>query len=232
TERLRALLGYARERSPFHAARMRGFEPSTATVADLAPPPPMTKREAQDEWDAIITAPRLRRAGAERILAEQTWFSYTPDGEQVFSSGGSSGVRGVYVWDWSLLVTLACLAWRMQARAPRNPRPPGEPARLAVLEAGGPPHASTPLFDVPITAGMETVVIPAAQPFDELVAAVQRARPTHLVGYASVIGRLARAAAGGRLEIAPVRVSTNSEPLTAEDRDAIDAAWDVPVHNL
>ena len=107
TERLRALLTYARERSPFHAERMRGFDPSTATAADLARLPPMTKREAQDEWDAIVTAPRLRRAEAERILAEQTWFSYTPDGEQVFSSGGSSGVRGVYVWDWSLLVTVA-----------------------------------------------------------------------------------------------------------------------------
>jgi phenylacetate-CoA ligase len=213
TERLRALLSYARERSPFHAARMCGFDPSTATVADLARLPAMTKREAQDEWDAIVTAPRLRRAGAERILAEQTWFSYTPDGEQVFSSGGSSGVRGVYVWDWSLLVTLACLAWRMQARGEREAGGGARPARLAVLEAGGPPHASTPLFDVPITAGMETIVIPAAQPFDEVVAAVQRARPTQLVGYASV-------------------VSTNSEPLTAKDRDAIQTAWNAPIHNL
>jgi phenylacetate-CoA ligase len=235
TERLRGLLGFARERSPFHAARMRGFDPSTATVADLARLPAMTKRETQEEWDAIITAPRLRRAGAERILAEQTWFSYTTDGEQVFSSGGSSGVRGVYVWDWSLLVTLACLAWRMQTRDERRDAADGQPAgpaRLAVLEAGGPPHASTPLFDVPTTAGMETVVIAAGQPFDAVVAAVQSARPTHLVGYASVVGRLARAAVAGSLEIAPVRVSTNSEPLTTEDRDAIQAAWNVPIHNL
>jgi phenylacetate-CoA ligase len=232
TDRLRALLCYARERSPFHAARMRGFDPSTATVADLARLPAMTKREAQDEWDAIITTPHLRRAGAEAILAEQTWFSYTPEGEQVFSSGGSSGVRGIYVWDWSLLVTLACLAWRMQARGERDGGGDPRPARLAVLEAGGPPHASTPLFDVPITAGMQTTVIPAAQPFDEVVAAVQRVRPTHLVGYASVVGRLARAATAGGLEIAPVRVSTNSEPLTAEDRDAIQTAWSVPIHNL
>ena len=194
TERLRALLGYASERSPFHAARMRGFEPSTATVADLARLPPMTKREAQDEWDAIITAPRLRRAGAERILAEQTWFSYTPDGEQVFSSGARPGCAACTSGIGPLLVTLACLAWRMQARGERDAGAGASPARLAVLEAGGPPHASTPLFDVPITAGMETTVIPAAQPFDEVVAAVQRARPTDLVGYASIVGRLARAA--------------------------------------
>ena len=232
TERLRALLSYARERSPFHAARMRGFDPSSATVADLARLPAMTKRDAQDEWDSIITSPHLRRDDAEAILAQQSWFSYTPDGEQVFSSGGSSGVRGVYVWDWSLLVTLACLAWRMQVRGERDAGVGTRPARLAVLEAGGPPHASTPLFDVPTTAGMETIVIPAAQPFDAVLTAVQRARPTHLVGYASVVGRLARAAVAGDLELAPVRVSTNSEPLTVEDRDAIQAAWNVPIHNL
>jgi phenylacetate-CoA ligase len=57
----------------------------------------MVKQQAQDEWDAIVTEPALDRAGAERILSDQRWFSYTPAGSQVFSSGGSSGVRGVYV---------------------------------------------------------------------------------------------------------------------------------------
>jgi phenylacetate-CoA ligase len=71
TERLRSLLGFARERSPFHAARMDDIEPSTATVEDLARLPPMVKQEAQDEWDAIITTPDIDRAGAERVLAEQ-----------------------------------------------------------------------------------------------------------------------------------------------------------------
>jgi phenylacetate-coenzyme A ligase PaaK-like adenylate-forming protein len=201
TERLRALLAYARKRSPFHAARMAELDPSTATVADLARLPPMVKQEAQDEWDAIVTVAGLDRAGAERVLAE-------------------------------LFVTLACLAWRMQAREERRWPAAGVRARLAVLEAGEPPHASTPLFDVAIAAPMDTVVIPAGAPFDELLAAVADARPTHLVGYASVIGRLARAALAGELDIQPVRVSTNSEPLSEEDHHAIQRAWRAPVHNL
>ena len=81
-------------------------------------------------------------------------------------------------------------------------------------------------------AGMKTVVIPASAPFDEVLAAVAGARPTHLVGYATVIGRLARAALAGELEIRPLRVSTNSEPLLDEDRQAIRDAWNAPVHNL
>jgi phenylacetate-coenzyme A ligase PaaK-like adenylate-forming protein len=103
---------------------------------------------------------------------------------------------------------------------------------LAVLEAGEPPHASTPLFDVATGPLMDTIVIPAAAPFDQVLRAVTDAQPTHLVGYASVIGRLARAAIAGDLDIRPVRVSTNSEPLSEEDREAIGTAWTVPVHNL
>jgi phenylacetate-CoA ligase len=228
---LRALLSYARQRSPFHARRLRALDLSSASVADLASVPMMTKAEAQDCWDEIVTDRRLNRERAERILAEQEWYSYTPDGYQVFSSGGSSGVRGVYVWSWQLFVSAACLAWRMQARAERR-EPQQGPTRLAVLEAGMPPHASTPLFDVPTAVGMETVVIAAGAPFDEVRAAVAAARPTHLVGYPSVIGRLARAVLAGELACRPVRVSTNSEPLLDEDRHAIAEAWHVPVHNL
>ncbi len=95
-----------------------------------------------------------------------------------------------------------------------------------------PPHASTPLFDVPTAPGMETVVIPAGAPIDETISAVAAAQPTHLVGYATVVGQLARATVAGRLDIRPVRVSTNSEPLLDEDRQAIRDAWDAPVHNL
>lgn len=230
TARLRSLLGFARERSPFHADRMGDIDPATATAEDLARLPPMVKQDAQDAWDAIVTTPGIDRAGAERVLARQRWFSYTPAGLQVFSSGGSSGVRGVYVWDWQQFVTLACLAWRWQARAERAADV--RPARLVVLEAGEPPHASTPLFDVATVPWMRTVVIPAAAPFEKVLRAVAEARPTHLVGYASAVGRLARAAIAGDLDIRPVRVSTNSEPLSEEDRDAIDTAWGAPVHNL
>jgi len=230
--RLRALLAYARERSPFHAQRLRGLDPATANVADLASLPMMTKQDAQHQWDAVVTAPDLDRARAERILVDQQWFSYTAGDEQIFSSGGSSGVRGVYVWDWQFFVSAACLAWRTQARAERRRPAHSGPARLAVLEAGVPPHASTPLFDMPTTDDMQTVVIAAGAPFDEVLAAVAAAQPTHLVGYPSVIGRLARAALAGDLRITPVRVSTNSEPLLDEDRDAIVDAWEATIHNV
>ena len=230
--RLRSLLAYARQRSAFHARRLGGIDPDTAGVADLAALPVMTKQQAQDEWDAIITAPGPDRAGAEKILSEQQWFSYTRLDQQVFSSGGSSGVRGVYVWSWPFYVSATCLAWRMQARDEQRSPASAGPARLAVLCAAVPPHASTPLFDVPTAEGMSTAVIEAGAPFDEVLEQVAALDPTHLVGYATVIGRLARATSAGDLAIRPRRVSTNSEPLLPEDLDAIRRAWDPVVYNL
>lgn len=221
--RLRALLAYARERSPFHAKRLHGVE-------DLASAPIMTKQQAQEHWDSVITVPDLDRAAAERILAEQQWFSYTGHDQQVFSSGGSSGVRGVYVWDWPFFISAACLAWRMQARDEQ--RAPTADSRLAVLTAAVAPHASTPLFDVPTATGMRTTVIEAGAPFEQVLAEVGALAPTHLVGYATVVGRLARATLAGELAIRPRRVSTNSEPLLPEDRNAIVQAWGATVHNL
>jgi hypothetical protein len=180
TERLRSLLAYAASARPSTPpgwpTSTRPQRPSTTSRGCRR----WLKQEAQNDWDAIITAPDITHARAEQVLAQQPWFSYTPAGYQIFSSGGSSGVRGVYVWDWEQFVTLACLAWRWQARAERAAGSDLRAARLGVLEAGEPPHASTPLFDIAIESSMETIVIPAAAPFDQVERAVADAKPTLL----------------------------------------------------
>ena len=58
-QRLRMLLGFARERSSFHARRLE-LDTARATVADLASVPIMTKAEAQDCWDEIVTDSRAQ----------------------------------------------------------------------------------------------------------------------------------------------------------------------------
>ena len=81
-----------------------------------------------------------------------------------------AGVRGVFVWDWDQFITLACLTWRWQTAAERASGSDLRPTRLAVLEAGVPPHASTPLFDIGTGPPQETVVVPAASPFEQTAA--------------------------------------------------------------
>ena len=78
---------------------------------------------------------------------------------------------------------------------------------------------------------METVVIAAGAPVTKCWQPWPPPDP-RTSSATSVIGRLARTALAGDFDWRPVRVSTNSEPLLMEDRQAIVEAWDVPVHNL
>jgi len=184
------------KRSPFHARRLQDIDPAGTTVADLGAVPIMTKAQAQDCWDDIVTDRNLSRQRTEHVSGRT--------GMVFVHAGRLSGVQFGRLQRGSGRVRLGlavlCVR-RMSGMANAGASGAergitGPDAALPCSKRGVPPHASTPLFDVPTAAGMETVVIAAGAPFDEVLAAVAAARPTHLVGYPSVIGRLARAVAG------------------------------------
>ena len=93
-EGLRALLAVARERSPFHARRLRGIDPDRFQLEELPRLPVMTKAELMDDFDDALTDRRVTRALCERALA-----ATTDEPQPLFdayfclSSGGSSGRR-------------------------------------------------------------------------------------------------------------------------------------------
>jgi phenylacetate-coenzyme A ligase PaaK-like adenylate-forming protein len=72
---------------------------------------------------------------------------------------------------------------------------------------------------------------PATLPFDEIIARVQAAQPLVLVGYPSLITKLADAQRAGRLAITPISVTCTSEPLSRDQSDRIAAAFGVAPSN-
>ena len=97
-ERLRVLLGHAAGHSPFHARRLRGFDTSRFELADLTRLPTMTKDQMMAGFDEIVTDRRLTRRRVERHLAASTTEPALLLGRYVcLASGGSSGLRGVFV---------------------------------------------------------------------------------------------------------------------------------------
>ena len=97
-DRLRALLARAIERSPFHAARLRGVDPGRFELADLPRLPVMTKAQMMENFDAALTDRRLTRNLVERHLASSAAEPSLLLGEYVcLLSGGSSGRRGLIV---------------------------------------------------------------------------------------------------------------------------------------
>jgi phenylacetate-coenzyme A ligase PaaK-like adenylate-forming protein len=233
---LRETLAFAKAKSPWHAERLSGVDAASFTEADLARLPVMTKADVMSNWDEVVTDRRLTLAACNAdITAKLEGKSkdyYYLDDYLVIATGGSSGVRGVFPWSWDEFVEIACVTFRYQLRDEPPERLAAGRRFLAVIEAGEIVHGSPFLFSVSTDPAAEVQWFAANTPLIELVAALNAAQPTEINSFASVMGELGAEAAAGRLKIGPHRVTTNSEPLLPETRDAVRKAWGVAINNM
>lgn len=234
TTRLRTLLTVALERSPFHARRLDGLDPATFGLDDLASLPPMTKAEMMADLDAVVTDRRLTAAGIERHLATVAEDPRLHLGEYVvMASGGSSGLRGVYVYRHAAAAEYVAAVLRpgMAGMAAVTGWPPPAPAPLTVVAAPVSVHA-TRILPALVDGAIATVTYaPATLAFEEIVRRVQASRPLVLTGYATTIARLADARAAGDLDIEPLIVQVTSEQLTADLVERITRGFGAPPAN-
>jgi phenylacetate-coenzyme A ligase PaaK-like adenylate-forming protein len=229
TTGLRRLVAVAKERSPWHRERLRHVEPAQLTLSDLASLPTMTKDDLMTDFDEIVTDRRLTRALAESHLATLEGDRYLLEEYHVLASGGSSGRRGIFVFDRTAWCLYFASYMRFMLTMVAGMPPPSRPPVMASVAADKPTHATMAVgltFLDPTSPRLA-----ASWPLERLVAALNDAQPDMLMGYASVVTRLAREAAAGRLRIKPGMVSATSEPLSPEMRATIEAAWGVPVFN-
>ena len=238
SERQRALretLAFAQAKSPWHAKRLGGVDAASFTEADLARLPVMTKTDVMFSWDAVVTDRRLTLAGCNADITAKlegkTRDYYYLDDYLVIATGGSSGVRGVFPWSWNEFIEIACATFRYQLRDESPDRLSGQ-RLLAVIEAGEIVHGSPFLFSVSTDPAARVQWFPADTPLAALVQALNEAQPTQINCFGSVMEELGAEALSGRLKIGPHRVTTNSEPLLPETRDAIRKVWGVEINNM
>src|SRR5262249_39614384 len=109
--RLRELLLTAKAHSVWHARRLADVDPDTVTEDELASLPVMTKADLMANFDAIVTDRNLNlglvEAHIER-LGERP--EYLLDRYQAVCSSGSTGTRGVSLYDWDAWTT-CYLGW-------------------------------------------------------------------------------------------------------------------------
>lgn len=223
-EALRRLLAHAIGRSPFHARRLAGVDPGVFELDQLRSLPVMTKTEMMAAFDDVVTDRRVTR---DRVSAHLASTGDVPtlldDRYFVVSSGGSSGLKGMYVYDWDAMVDLAA---RLTAYA--GPPPPG-PRTVAIVMAPTATHMTRLVTSLLGGEGLETIQIPVTAPWPELVARLEEARPDALYGYPRVLLRLAAEQEAGGLAIRPDRISSGAEALDPEVAERIQAAFGVPV---
>jgi phenylacetate-coenzyme A ligase PaaK-like adenylate-forming protein len=231
--RLRELVQVAQEGSPWHRERLGHLDPAKLSEADLAVIPPMSKEDLMANFDRIVTDHRLTLDRVELHLAGLTSDAYLLDRFHAVASGGSSGQRGVFVYDWESWADcfLSCMRYMLLDRF-RQQELPRRPTRIVAVTAEHATHMSSALpqtFSAPDDTS--AIRLPVTLPLPRIVAGLNEAAPDVLVAYASILPELAHEAWTGRLRIAPRRVISVSEPLLPEIRAAAEEAWGGTVVN-
>lgn len=222
-ERLLAIVRHAAQASPYYREAFAGI----ALDDDLDPRalPTLDKQTVLDNWDAIVTDPRLRLTDVQRGLEGAADDELHLDSYRTMASGGTTGRRGVFVYgveDWHEALG-GMLRWTgdLMGLRPRLPRR----RKVASIVAASPQHMTARMARSTDVGIHRFLRLDARRPIAELVDALNLFRPEAVVAYASVAAMLADEQIAGRLQIVPRAVCGTSEVLTADMAARIGSAW-------
>jgi len=222
TRRLAELRRFVMARSPFYQQFHRGLE-----NAPLDALPVLTKATMMEHFDELVTDRTVRLADADAFLRSDRADGLFHDRYVALSTSGSTGRRGVFLFDPDEWLTSLAMISRPMGWAGlrvRLPRP-----RLAMIASTTPWHYSTR-----VTASLSTPLLPtlhldAADSPDTMVRRLNEWRPDVLTVYPSVLKQLADDQIAGRLRISPRTIATSAEVLPDDTRRRVTQAWNVRV---
>jgi phenylacetate-CoA ligase len=232
---LRRLLAHAVRHSRFHARRLAGIDLDAIEPDDLSALPVMTKREMMGSLDDVFTDPRLNRELVDGALAATTTEPVPIlDAYTAFATGGSSGERGLFVFDLPgrtgfILSLMRALTARLEALG--GPPPGGLPVAMVGAASAVHPTAAAAAETERAELPLRVTLVPVTLPLAEIVRRLNELRLPALFGYPSILVRLAAERRAGRLKISPRMISSTSETLTPEARSAIGEAFGAPIVN-
>jgi len=232
-DQLRALLCCAVERSPFHARRLAGIDPERFELDQLAELPVMSKEQMMASFDQLPTDRRLTRARVEQQLAASAYDpSLLYDKYVCLVSGGSSGLRGIFVQTVDEHAEFgASIARRLMARVFAAGGPPPDGLPVGIVAAASPVHSSGFAGAVSTGYPVRMISAPATMPIEQIVQRLNDTQPPVLLAHTSTLALLASEQRARRLRISPQGITAMSELLAEEDRVAIELAFGVPLVN-
>jgi len=230
---LRELVRAAIARSPWHRDRLAAVDLDRLDELSLRELPPMTKADLMANFDRLVTDDRLSLELVNNHLETVTTGSYLLEDYTAVTSGGSTGERGVFVYDWDGWAAFWLSAFRYQLLAKRSdPKLASRPVVMAWVAAAHFTHATAALSRTFASPEFVSVRFPVTLTTENMVAGLNVTQPDFLVAYPSALHVLSVEARAGRLRIAPHQVLSCSEPLLPEIRAAAEAAWGVRVGNI
>ena len=119
--RLRELLTWAADRSPFWRERLAGRDLASFTESDLPSLPVLTRAEMMAEFDRVVTVPRLTLARVQQYLDQSTGDGYLDDEYRAIVTSGYTGTEAVHVYGWDAFITFVMQGSRWTGRRGEAP---------------------------------------------------------------------------------------------------------------
>jgi len=215
---------FALDRSPFYRAFHRGFE-----GRPLHELPILTKATMMEHFDALVTDRSLRLDDVEAHLRAGDPASLFLGRYVVLATSGSTGRRGVFVFDdreWirAIAAITRPISWGNRPRRFKRPR-------AALIAAAAPWHYSARVGRALSSKIAPALRLDAATPLPELVARLNEYQPEALAGYPSVVRQLAAEQIAGNLRIPLSAIATSAEVLDDGTRAAVKRAWGISVQD-
>ena len=225
---LDALVRHAAAHSPFYRERLSGV-PGDGPV-ELRSLPTLDKATMMDRFDDLVSDRRLRR---DELLAHLEGLDHDAlylGEHRVMTTSGSSGRKGLFVYDRSAWVPLIAQLLRFNSMVGLKPRVPR--VRMAAVAGGSPTHM-TRRASATMGVGVHRVLpLAVTMPVERIVEELNAFRPNWLFAYPSVAVLLADEQRRGRLGIDPEGICTSSELCTDEVRERIVSAFGVAPFDL
>src|SRR5688572_26013408 len=212
-EQLSAFLRRAATHSPYYRETIGDL---VARGRPLAEYPIMNKTKLMADFDRIVTNPMLTRGLVEQHVNSEYCGELLLDEYRCIATGGSTGQRGLFVYDRHAWTVTAANQMRMQRVMGITPD-----MRGLGIGAPSPVHMSYRFHAEFRAARPGAPILFVTSPIEEIVAGLNAYQPDYLNAYPSLLRRLAEEQRAGRLKIAPKLFRSAAEALAQDVRDLV-----------
>jgi putative adenylate-forming enzyme len=230
-QQLLRLVAHAIHHSPFYQGLYKNIRTDQPIVPNKLPI--IDKAMMMENFDRFVTDPRLKLTELQAHISQLTRDDYYLGEYRVVTTAGSSGMKGVFVFDrkeWSTILagTFRCgliMAGSWSSRLPNR-------WRASYVVADSPMHMTYRFVVSSDNHLVKTQRLKVTSSVEDLVDALNTFQPEVLYTYPSIASLLAIAQLGGHLNIHPQVVSTGAEVRTNEMELKIREAWGVVPFNV